>query len=405
MTGLLVRSAGRSPGERSPTRRSVLARHGIPVGSGRGRRAHPQRHDDPEVEAILYMGARGHMEEKLAGERKLDFIGLDVSGLPRKFSGRLLSWPFQFTAAVFDARRALLDFEPSVVLGTGGYASAPALAAASMLGIPYAIHEPDAHAGLVNRLLSRGASLVSCGMQGAYNKLHPSHGRIVVNGNPVGKSFVNPMRREAACAVLGLRADLKTLLITGGSQGAKAINEAVIGALPRLLEFDPPIQIIHQVGSKNLYECKEQLDPMVLSNTRYFLRDYFDDLSVAYASSDLAICRAGAMTVSELSVTGTPALFVPYPFAAADHQSHNARYMAGKGAAIVIPQTQLSADLLVQELKSIILDDERLRTMRKAMIAEGKAQASRDLASQLKELSTAYQIKRKKTDEHLRAEG
>jgi UDP-N-acetylglucosamine--N-acetylmuramyl-(pentapeptide) pyrophosphoryl-undecaprenol N-acetylglucosamine transferase len=238
-------------------------------------------------------------------------------------------------------------------------------------------------------------------MQGASNRLQPSHGRIVVNGNPVGKSFINPMRRDAACAILGLRPDLKTLLITGGSQGAKAINDAVIGALPRMLELDPPLQIIHQVGSKNLYEVKEQLDPMVLSNTRYFLRDYFDDLSVAYASSDLAVCRAGAMTVSELSVTGTPAIFIPYPYAAADHQTHNARYSASKGAAVVIVQNELSADRLFQEVKGILGDDERLRSMRKAMTAEGKVQASRDLASQLKELSTSYQVRRKKSEDRI----
>lgn len=386
-----------------------MVRHRVVLtGGGTGGHIYPalavaeQLREDSDVESILYMGARGHMEEKLAAERKLDFIGLEVSGLPRRFSPKLFSWPFQFLAAIFDARRALLDFSPSVVLGTGGYASAPALVSASMLGIPYAIHEPDAHPGLVNRWLAGGASLVSCGMQGAHSRLQPKLGRVVVNGNPVGKSFIQPMRREAACAVLGLRADLKTLLITGGSQGAKAINDAVIGALARLLEFDPPIQIIHQVGSKNLYECKEQIDPLVLNNSRYFLRDYFDDLSVAYASSDLAICRAGAMTVSELSVTGTPALFIPYPYAAADHQTHNARYMAGKGAAIMIPQTQLTPDLLVQELKSILSDDEKLRTMRKAMTAEGKAQAARDLASQLKELSTAFQIRQNK--ERLRAE-
>ncbi|MBX9687938.1 MAG: undecaprenyldiphospho-muramoylpentapeptide beta-N-acetylglucosaminyltransferase [Candidatus Obscuribacterales bacterium] len=386
----------------------MLKHRVVLTGGGTGGHIYPalavaeQFRDDSEVEAILYIGARAHMEEKLAAERQLDFVGLEVSGLPRRFSGKLLSWPFQFIAAVFDARRALLDFQPSVVLGTGGYASAPALVAASMLGIPYAIHEPDAHPGLVNRCLARGASLVSCGMQGAHSRLKPNRGRIVVNGNPVGKSFVNPMRRDAACAILGLRSDLKTLLITGGSQGAKAINEAVLGALPALLEMDPPIQIIHQVGSKNLYECKERLDPLVLSNTRYFLRDYFDDLSVAYASSDLAICRAGAMTVSELSVTGTPALFIPYPYAAADHQTHNARYMAEKGAAIMMPQTGLSAASLLKELKAILSDDERLRTMRKAMIAEGKGQASRDLASQLKELSTAFQIRQNK--ERLRAE-
>jgi UDP-N-acetylglucosamine--N-acetylmuramyl-(pentapeptide) pyrophosphoryl-undecaprenol N-acetylglucosamine transferase len=386
-----------------------MLRHRIVLsGGGTGGHIYPalavaeQLRDDAEVESILYIGARGHMEEKLAAERGLEFVALKVSGLPRRFSPRIFGWPLQLLAAILEARRELVDFQPSAVLGTGGYASAPALVAASLIGVPYAIHEPDAHAGLVNRWLSGGASLVSCGMQGAHNHLQPKRGRIVVNGNPVGRAFVNPMKRDAACAVLGLRADLKTILITGGSQGARAINDAVIGALPKLLEIEPPIQIIHQVGSKNLYECKEQIDQLVLSNTRYFLRDYFDDLSVAYASSDLAVCRAGAMTVSELSVTGTPALFVPYPHAAADHQTHNARYMASKGAAVLIPQDRLTPEILIAELKSIILDEDRLKSMRKAMTAEGKAQASRDLASQLKELSTAFQIKQNK--ERLRAE-
>lgn len=372
------------------------------TGGGTGGHIYPalavaeQLKDDPDLEAILYIGAKGHLEEKLAAERGLDFVALDVSGLPRKLSGKLLSWPFQFTASVFDARRILLDFAPSAVLGTGGYASAPALAAARLLGIPYAIHEPDAHPGLVNRMLSGGASLVSCGMQGAHSRLKPKHGRIIVNGNPVGKSFLAPLKRDAACAVLGLRSDLKTVLVTGGSQGARALNDAVIGALPKLLELDPPIQIIHQVGSKNIHECKETMDPLTLNNSRYFLRDYFDDLAVAYAASDLAICRAGAMTVSELSVMGTPAIFVPYPFAAADHQTHNARYMASKGAAQLIAQSQLSPDSLYKEIVEILMNDDRLRQMRKAMSGEGKAQAARDLSSQLKELSTAFQIRQSK---------
>lgn len=380
-----------------------MIRHRLVLtGGGTGGHIYPalavaeQVREDPELEAILYIGAKAHMEEKLAIERKLNFVGLEVSGLPRRFSPKLFSWPFQFLAAIFDARRALIDFAPTVVLGTGGYASAPALVAASMLGVPYAIHEPDAHPGLVNRWLAGGASLVSCGMHGADSRLVTKKGRIVVNGNPVGKSFTNPMRRESACAILGLRSDMKTLLVTGGSQGAKAINDVLISALPELLELDPPIQVIHQVGAKNLYECKEKLDPLVLTSSRYFLRDYFDDLSIAYASCDLAICRAGAMTVSELSVTGTPALFVPYPFAAADHQTHNARYMQSKGAASLIPQGQLTKESLLLELKAILQDDERLRNMRKCTLSEGKTQAARDLSSQLKELSTAFQIRQSK---------
>lgn len=375
------------------------------AGGGTGGHIYPalavaeQLRDHPQLEHILYIGAKGHMEERLAKERGLEFLGVEISGMPRKISGKLLTWPFQLLAAVLTVRRALLEFRPSVVLGTGGYASAPALIAAKMLSIPYAVHEPDAHPGLVNRLFARSASLVSCGMQGALKSIKPLRGRIVVNGNPIGKSFLNPMKRDAAAAVLGLRPDLKTILITGGSQGARALNEAVMGILPDLLQLEPPLQIVHQVGEKNLYECKEQLDALCLNNSRYFLRAYFEDLSLPYAACDIAVCRAGAMTISELSVIGTPAIFVPFPYAAADHQSHNARYMAGKGAALVIPQSQLTPEVLKRELLKLIDDDEKLRSMRRAMLQEGKPESASDLSKQMLELSTNYQSRTRRLQE------
>lgn len=372
------------------------------TGGGTGGHIYPalavaeQLKEHEDVEDILYIGAIGHREEKLAKERGLKFIGLDVSGLPRKLSPKLISWPFQLTSAILDCRKYLRNFRPTVLLGTGGYASAPPLMAAQTLGIPYAIHEPDAHPGLVNRLLASNARLVSCGMEGAVDRLKSRRGKVVVNGNPVGKSFVNLLRKDSACAVLGLQPEMRTVLITGGSQGARAINEAVIDALPELLEADPPLQIIHQVGEKNIVECKERLSPAIQNSPRYFLRDYFDDLSMAYAVTDLAICRSGAMTIAELSVTGCPAIFIPYPFAAADHQMHNARFMAGKGAAIVIPQDTLTGEILKREILKLLKDDEALRAMSKLMQACGKPQAASDLALQLKEVSTEFQMRQSK---------
>jgi UDP-N-acetylglucosamine--N-acetylmuramyl-(pentapeptide) pyrophosphoryl-undecaprenol N-acetylglucosamine transferase len=268
--------------------------------------------------------------------------------------------------------------------------------AAKLMGIPYAIHEPDAHPGLVNRVLASNARLVSCGMEGAVDRLKSKRGKVVVNGNPVGKNFVNLLPRDSACAVLGLNPEMRTLLITGGSQGARAINEAVIDALPALLEAEPPLQVIHQVGEKNIVECKERLSPTVQNSKRYFLRDYFDDLSIAYAVTDIALCRSGAMTIAELSVTGCPAIFIPYPFAAADHQMHNARFMASKGAAVVIPQDELSGARLQQEVLALLQNEETLRGMRKSMLACGKPQAAADLALQLKEVSTEFQIRQSK---------
>ena len=141
-------------------------------------------------------------------------------------------------------------------------------------------------------------------------------------------------------------------MVTGGSQGAKALNEAVAAALPRLLEIEPHIQIVHQCGDKNLNDVKERLNPSLAPSPRYHLRAYFDDLSIAYAVSDLAITRAGAMTVAELAVTGTPAIFVPYPYAAQDHQTHNARYMESQKAAIVIPQEDLTGETIYNHISA-----------------------------------------------------
>jgi UDP-N-acetylglucosamine--N-acetylmuramyl-(pentapeptide) pyrophosphoryl-undecaprenol N-acetylglucosamine transferase len=349
--------------------------------------------EDPEVESLLYIGARGQPEERLARDRKLEFVGLAVSGLPRKISWKLLSWPGEMLSAISQAKKVLRLFRPTVVLGTGGYASAAPLAAANSLSIPYAIHEPDAHPGLVNRLFARRAQLVSLGMQAAADRLKTSRGRIVVNGNPVRKSFIRLLNRDAACAVLGMDMSLKTVLITGGSQGARAVNEALIPALPSLLESEPPVQIIHQAGERNVQDVKERLDRSILHHPRYLLRGYFEDLSIAYAVCDLAVCRAGAMTVAELAVTGTPALFIPYPYAAADHQTHNARFVASKDAAAVLPQSSLTPQSLRDQVLGLLADDERLKLMRKQMQSLGKPQAANDLANQVKEVSAAYQAR------------
>jgi UDP-N-acetylglucosamine--N-acetylmuramyl-(pentapeptide) pyrophosphoryl-undecaprenol N-acetylglucosamine transferase len=349
--------------------------------------------DDADVEDLLYIGASGHLEEKLASDRQLKFVGLSVSGMPRKVSPALISWAGRLSRSIVAARRIIANFQPTIVLGTGGYASAPPLVAALMMSVPYAIHEPDAHPGLVNRTLAPWAQLVSLGMDGALSKIKTSRGRVVVNGNPVEKKFFSGLRRDAACAVLGLDSNLKTILITGGSQGAKAINDAINGALPQLLALDPPVQIIHQVGQKNYQEFKDNLPAEVAANSRYMLRAYFDDLSTVYAATDLAICRAGAMTIAELSVCGCPALFIPAPQVTADHQTSNARFVATQGAARLLAQKDLTAEALYQQVQTLIADGDGLNAMKEKMLLLGKPRAASDLANQLKEVSTAFQVK------------
>lgn len=379
-----------------------MVKHRIVLtGGGTGGHVYPalsvaeQLKENPDVEAILYIGAKGHIEERLAAERKLDFVGLSVGGMPRKLSPKLLTWPFQMLSAIMQAKAVLTEFKPTAVLGTGGYASAPPLAAAQLLKVPYAVHEPDAHPGLVNRVFGSNARIVSLGMEGAAEKFHPKNGKVVVNGNPISKNFSRPMDKAAACAAFGLNPEFTTLLITGGSQGAQAINETVFQALPQLLALEPPLQIIHQVGEKNFAEFKSRLDGSTVNSSRYQLRAYIDDLSTAYAASDFTVCRAGAMTISELEVTGTPAIFIPYPFAAQDHQTFNANFVQEQKAALVIPQSDLTVDRFVAVVKQAAdKSNNMLQSMRTNMAKLGKPEAAANLARNLQDLSAEYQSKK-----------
>lgn len=369
----------------------------ILTGGGTGGHVYPalavadELKNDPDVKAILYIGAQGHLEERLARERGLDFVGFQVSGLPRKLSPQLVSWPIEMAQAIGQCTTLFSRFKPTAVLGTGGYASAPPLTCAATSGVPYAVHEPDAHPGLVNRFYSKRASLISCGMEAAKDKLVSKVGETVFNGNPVRKGFVNLLEKEKAARQLGLVSHLPTLLITGGSQGAQAINEAVFQMLPTLFSDPNKMQIIHQVGEKNFLEYKEQLPHEIMTSARYCYRPYFEDLSLAYALSDLAISRAGAMTISELCVTATPSIFVPYPHAAQNHQEHNARSLESKGAATVILQQDLTPGLLASTVKGLLFDREKLKSMKTAISAMAKPNAAADIAELLKRLSLSHQ--------------
>jgi UDP-N-acetylglucosamine--N-acetylmuramyl-(pentapeptide) pyrophosphoryl-undecaprenol N-acetylglucosamine transferase len=223
-------------------------------------------------------------------------------------------------------------------------------------------------------------------MEAAKSRFEARSKHVVVNGNPLRASFFKPPARQEAAQTFGLSPDLKTLLVTGGSQGAKALNDSVLGALPKLLADPGNIQILHQVGDKNIESFRAQIPPSLLEHPRYCLRAYINDLSVAYALTDLTLCRAGAMTIAELTVMNIPAVFVPYPYAAQDHQMHNGRFMEAAGCAVVIPQSELNAEKLGQTVIALLQDQSRLLAMKTAMQASAKPMAAQDIARQLKEI-------------------
>lgn len=368
------------------------------TGGGTGGHVYPalsvyeQLVKEPSVAEVLYIGAVGHLEEKLCAERDIAFAGLQVSGMPRRPGLSLLRWPFEMTLAIVEARRLLGRFDPTVVLGTGGYASAAPLAAGLHLGVPIAVHEPDAYPGLVNKLFAQSASLVSLGMEGASDRIGSGILKPVVNGNPIRESFSGTSREEAL-HTLSLDAGRRTVAFTGGSQGAKAINDCVRDMLVELLDCYPDLQVIHQAGGQNLAELQASL-PETLKGPRYqgryLLRDYFPDMALVYSASDLVVARAGAMTIAELTACGLPSVFIPYPYAAQNHQMHNARYLESRGGARVISQDGLSSAVLLKELCSLLDDKERMGQMAAVMKGMGRPQAAKDLADQLLRLSSKY---------------
>jgi UDP-N-acetylglucosamine--N-acetylmuramyl-(pentapeptide) pyrophosphoryl-undecaprenol N-acetylglucosamine transferase len=299
----------------------------------------------------------------------------------------MLSWPWQFLKAVQKAKQVLHRFQPTVVLGTGGYASAAPLTAALLAGRIIAIHEPDAHPGLVNRVFAKYAHLISLGMASAAGKLERPGAKIVVNGNPVSKRFLNLPDRQKALNELGLDANLRTVLVTGGSQGALALNRAVYEMLPMLKASGDSFQLLHQVGDKNWDDMRARVKEEFLDSSIYKPRKYFENLETAYAVADLTVCRAGAMTITELFVTGTPAIFVPFPFAAQDHQTFNARFVEAQGGARVLLQSELSGARLYEVLIELLRNPDQLKHMKRQMLALAKPNAAADLAEQLKNLN------------------
>jgi len=282
--------------------------------------------------AIHFVGALGRMEMEKVPQHGYKITGLPISGLNRQQLVKNLSFPIKIVKSITICRFLLKDKKPDMVIGTGGFASGPLLWQAQLSGIPTLIQEQNSYPGITNKLLGKKAKAICV----AYDKLErwfPAK-NIIKTGNPIRESVLQPLPEQpAARAQFGLAADKPTILVLGGSLGARAINQAIHAQLPALLANDA--QILWQCGK--LYE--KEYAP--LSNSQISVKPFVTDMNAAYAAADIIISRAGAGTLSELAVVGKPTIVVPSPNVAEDHQTHNARAYADKGAAILLPETNL----------------------------------------------------------------
>lgn len=314
--------------------------------------------DDPD---ILFIGAKGRMEMEKVPAAGYPIQGLWISGIQRKLTLKNLSFPFKLISSLMKARRIIRRFKPDVAIGTGGYASGPMLRVASRRGIPSLIQEQNSFPGITNRLLSKTVDRI-CVAFSNMEKFFPKE-KITITGNPVRKDIIElDGKHQEAIEFFKLDQKLKTILLVGGSQGARSINMAISNILESIMASG--VQLIWQCGPSFLpraIEALATLNPSV--KDKIFVHDFITRMDLAYSAADIVISRAGAIAISELCIAGKPLILVPFPSAAEDHQTKNAMALVDKEAAILIPDAELE-DKLDHELKSLILDGQRQDTMK-----------------------------------------
>lgn len=288
---------------------------------------------EPSTE-ILFVGAKGKMEMEKVPQAGYKIEGLDIAGFNRSSLIKNIGLPLKLVKSFFQVRKIINQFQPDAVIGVGGYSSFPVLRYAQTKKIPTFIHESNSFAGKSNILLGKKATKVFVATDGM-EKFFPA-GKIQITGNPVRPAIVNvaSVNKEEAQKFFGLTPGKKTLLIVGGSLGARSINEAIAKGLDALTQAG--LQLIWQTGKTNAAKWKEQ----AANRPAVWVNDFITQMEMAYAAADMVISRAGAMALAELCVVKKPVLFVPYPFAAEDHQTANAKNLVEKHAALLIKDSE-----------------------------------------------------------------
>ena len=307
---------------------------------------------------ILFVGANGRMEMTRVPEAGYDIKGLPVRGLHRPlWSLKNVSVMWDFFRSRHQVKRIIREFRPQVAVGVGGYASAPTLNAAAALGIPCLIQEQNSYAGVTNKSLARKAEKICVAYEGM-ERFFPAD-KLILTGNPVRQSLLNnSSTKEQARQQLGLKGDLPTILVIGGSLGARTINDAIAAGIGRFEERQ--IQVIWQTGKIYIDECERKARE---ANAQYVHPQAFiSDMAMAYKAADIVISRAGASSISELCLLGKAAILVPSPNVAEDHQTKNARALSDKGAAVFVADNE-ARQLLVEQAVALVSATETIRQL------------------------------------------
>lgn len=333
----------------------------------------------PDCE-VLYVGTKIGLEADIIPKEGFAFKTVDICGFARKLTLENIKTVFKSVRSVCDARKIVKEFNPDVVIGTGGYVCGPVLMAASLMGIPTLIQEQNVIPGITNKILAKFVKKIAVGCKEA--KAHFPKNKVIFTGNPIRQEVMNA-NKEDAFKEYGFDSSKKTILISGGSRGARSINQAMLG-VHQHFSGNSTIQLLHVTG-KNEYNDivtklqKQGIDSKTVGNI--MIKPYLYDMPKAMAMADLAIFRAGATGLAELTAKGIPAILVPYPYAAENHQEFNALALQNQGAAVVIRDCDLSAKRLIQEISELLNSDIKLVEMKQASLKLGKPTAADEIAN------------------------
>ncbi|MCX7780021.1 MAG: undecaprenyldiphospho-muramoylpentapeptide beta-N-acetylglucosaminyltransferase [Negativicutes bacterium] len=327
-------------------------------------------------EAILFVGTKQGLEADIVPKEGFPIQMIDVAGFERRLSLNTIINVLRTAGSLWQAHSIISEFKPDLVIGTGGYVCGPVLLVASMMGIPTVIQEQNVIPGVTNKILSYFVKLVAVGYKEAA-AYFPAKANVIVTGNPIRPDVLS-VSREEGLAALNLKPGCLTVLVAGGSRGARSINTAMMD-VHRHFAGNPAIQILHVTGQNEYNNIVDEYGRhgIDISNTgNIIIRPYLYNMPQALAASDLAIFRAGAIGLAELTARGIPSILIPYPYAAENHQEFNARVLEREGAAVMIKDAELTGQRLIGYITEFLESPEKLQAMATASRRMGHPDAA-----------------------------
>ena len=366
--------------------------------------ANALREADPDCE-ILFVGALGRMEMERVPQAGYPIVGLPIRGFDRSRPWRNIRVLIDLMRSMVQARKIIRDFRPDVGVGVGGYASGAAMKVAAKMGVPILLQEQNGFAGVTNKLLKDDAKKICVAYEGM-ERFFPQE-KIILTGNPVRQNLTSGTKEEALKyfnETFGVHftAERKTLLIIGGSLGARTINQSIVAHLSELIESG--IQVIWQTGKNYYADCQKALSnhlspianslspiansqsPITNSQSPIICTDFVSQMPLAYALADLVISRAGASSISELCLLGKPSILVPSPNVAEDHQTHNAMALVKKQAALLVKDNNAHSELIATALQ-LIANDQQLQELHTHILTLALPDSARMIAAEVMQLA------------------